>query len=138
MIFIDTTPLVALCDSRDSLNAIALADLERLARKPLAVVGPVVTEACFHLPHATQRKRLRRFLSAFSVASYASDDESRLWQDVFDWLEQYGEHDPDWADGYLAVVSAREPKSKVWTYDREFKTTWRRPDGSRIPLAVRG
>ena len=23
------------------------------------------------------------------------------------------------------------------TYDKEFRTTWRRPDGSAIPLAVR-
>jgi predicted nucleic acid-binding protein len=70
------------------------------------------------------------------VQAYASDDESSLWQAVFEWLEKYNEHEPDWTDGYLAVVSARESKSKVWTYDRGFKTTWRRPDGSRIPLAT--
>src|SRR5262245_1410942 len=101
----------------------------------ITVVAPVVTEACFHLPHSSQRERLRRFLSAFSVATYVSDDEPTLWQEVFEWLDRYSEYEPDWADGYLAVVSAREPKSRVWTYDREFKTTWRRPAGSRIPLA---
>ncbi len=26
---------------------------------------------------------------------------------------------------------------KVWTYDREFHSAWRRPDGSAIPLAIR-
>jgi predicted nucleic acid-binding protein len=137
VILLDTTPLVALCDTRDSLNKTALADLERLCRLPLVVCQPVLTEACFHLAHGAQRERLRRFLLAFSVSTYASDDELRLWLDVFDWLARYDEHEPDWADGYLAVVSARERRFKVWTYDREFKTTWRRPDGTRIPLAVR-
>ena len=51
-------------------------------------------------------------------------------------LARYRDHDPDWADGYLAVVSGKRKGSKVWTYDREFRTTWRRPDGTRIPLAV--
>ena len=40
------------------------------------------------------------------------------------------------ADAYLAVVSGKRKGSKVWTYDREFRTTWRRPDGTRIPLAA--
>jgi hypothetical protein len=25
---------------------------------------------------------------------------------------------------------------KLWTYDSEFRVVWRRPDGSRIPMAV--
>jgi len=25
----------------------------------------------------------------------------------------------------------------VWTYDHEFRTTWRKPDGKSIPQAVR-
>lgn len=45
-------------------------------------------------------------------------------------------HDPDWADGYLAVVAGIAHRARMWTYDREFRTTWRRPDGTRIPLAV--
>ncbi len=44
---------------------------------------------------------------------------------------------PDWADGCLAVLSGRHLNAKVWTCDREFRTTWRRPDGRAIPLAVR-
>ena len=55
---------------------------------------------------------------------------------MFEWLLKYGDHDPDWADGCLAVLSERDSSVKVWTYDREFRTTWRRPNGSAIPLAV--
>jgi len=137
VILLDTTPLVALCDPRDTLNRSALRDLPKLARQRFFVCAPVLTEACFHLAHPVQRERLRRVLASFSIASAAVDDEVRLWLDVFDWLEKYREHDPDWADGTLAVLSGRERRFRVWTYDREFVTTWRRPDGSRIPLATR-
>lgn len=103
MILVDTTPLVALCDPRDRLNRRALADLDRL----LFLCLPVLTETCFHLAHPVQRHRLRRFLSEFSVAPAATEDEPAVWLDVSDWLARYEEHAPDWADGCLAVLSER-------------------------------
>jgi predicted nucleic acid-binding protein len=136
VILLDTAPVVALCDPSDGLNRRALRDLDRLAREPFVLCAPVLTEACVLLSHAAQRGRLRLFLADFSVTAYRSADESELWLEVFDWLIRYEEHDPDWADGYLAVISGRERRSRVWTYDREFRTTWRRSDGTRIPLAV--
>jgi predicted nucleic acid-binding protein len=136
VILLDTAPLVALCDPRDGLNRTALRDLNRLARQPFIACAPILTEACVLLPHAVQRRRLRRFLVQFSVSVYRVDDELGLWLDVFDWLDRFEEHEPDWADGYLVVVAGREPRFRVWTYDREFRTIWRRPDGTRVPLAV--
>ncbi len=91
MILIDTTPLVAMCDSRDSLHRVAWTHLTSLSRETF----------------------------------------------VFDWIEKYADHEPDWADGYIAALCGRDRTLKVWTYDKEFRTTWRRPDGSAIPLAVR-
>lgn len=135
MILLDTAPVVALCDPRDALNRRALRDLNRLAREPFVLCPPVLAEACFLLPYRAQRERMRRFLTELSVAPYRSGDEARLWIEIFDWLLRYQEHEPDWADGYLAVVSGQESRSRVWTYDREFRTTWRRPDGSRVPLS---
>lgn len=136
MILLDTAPLVALCEPRDSLNRVAVRDLDRLSRQPLVACSAVLTEACVLLLHPIQRRRLRRFLEEFSVVPYRADDELRLWLEVFEWLDRYEEHEPDWADGYLAVVAGRERQFRVWTYDREFRTIWRRPDGTRIPLAV--
>jgi len=136
-ILVDTTPLVALCDPRDHLHSRALADLDKLARQPLVLCQPVLTEACFLLSHGVQRARLERLLAQLGVRPYAPDDEATLWRDVFGWLSRYAEHDPDWADGYLAAVSEREPRARIWTFDREFRTTWRRPNGTRIPLATR-
>jgi predicted nucleic acid-binding protein len=137
VIVVDTTPLVALCDPRDALNERALRDLDRLSRQPLITCEPVLTEACFHLPHTTQRERLRRLLETFAVGSYRSNDDARMRLDVFEWLARYAEHEPDWADGYLVILSAHDSRLKLWTYDREFRTIWRRLDGTPVPLATR-
>ena len=136
MILVDTGPVVALCDPRDGLNRTAVRDLDRLWRQPLILCSPVLTEACFLLRHPAQRARLRRVLGDLSIHAYQVDDEKRLWIDVLAWLHDYQDHDPDWADAYLAVVAGRDRRFRVWTYDHEFRTTWRCPDGSAIPLAV--
>lgn len=137
MILLNTAPIVALCDPRDRLNPTALRDLERLAGGSFVACAPILAETCFLLTRPDQRQRLRRFLADFSVAPYPAIEERALWDDVFEWLERYADHAPDWADGCLAVVAGRERRARVWTYDSEFRTTWRRLDGSRVPLAVR-
>jgi hypothetical protein len=40
VILIDTTPLLALCDPRDGLHATALADLDRVAKRPVVLCEP--------------------------------------------------------------------------------------------------
>ncbi|MGO9838008.1 MAG: type II toxin-antitoxin system VapC family toxin [Polyangiaceae bacterium] len=137
MILIDTTPLVALCDPHDGLHSKALADLDRVAKRGVILCEPVLTEACFLLSHPTQRARLERVIVEIRMMPLAVEDEMELRLEVFRWLARYAEHEPDWADGYLAVVSERQREARVWTYDREFRTTWRRPRGTRISLAVR-
>jgi predicted nucleic acid-binding protein len=134
---IDTGPLVALCDARDGTHRTAVGHLASLAAGGLAVCEAVLVEACFHLPHQSQRARLRGLLRDLCVESMAPDDHADLWPEVFDWLAKYAEHEPDWADACLAVLSGRDRSVKVWSYDREFRTTWRRPDGTAIPMAVR-
>jgi uncharacterized protein len=138
VILLDTGPLVALSDPRDALHSRAVRDLDRLARHPLAACSVVLTEACFLLAHPVQRERLRRLVAELPVRPVTIADEGAVWEDAFRWMRRYAEHDPDWADAYLAVLSGRERRARVWTYDGEFRTTWRRLDGGRIPLAVRG
>jgi predicted nucleic acid-binding protein len=137
MILIDTTVLVALCDPRDSLNKAALRHLKLLARSEFAVCEPVLAEVCFHLSTLSQRSRLQATLEALNVSAASISDTESLWKDVFNWLNKYADQKPDWADGYLAVLCARDRKHRVWTYDKEFRTIWRRPDGSAIPMAIR-
>lgn len=62
---------------------------------------------------------------------------STWWDDVFDWMERYAEHEPDLADAQLAVLCSKKTDYRVWTYDEEFRSVWRRTDGSRIPIATR-
>jgi len=134
MILIDTGPLVALCDPRDGLHRTAADDLRRFGRQPILVCDAVIVETCFHLPHAVHRARLQALLDELDIAPAAA--HGRAFQDdVFRWLANYADHEPDWADGCLAVLSERDRGLKIWTYDREFRTTWRRPDRTVIPLA---
>ena len=137
MILVDTTPLVALCDARDAKHRTAARQLASLIPGDFVVCDAVLTEACFHLPYRNQRQRLRALLRDLRIhrPELASDDGFEL--DVLDWLVKYADHEPDWADGCLAVLAGRDRSATVWTYDREFRTTWRRPDGTVIPLAVR-
>src|SRR4029453_13917389 len=134
---IDATPLVALCDARDAKHRTALKDLESLVGDDLAVCDAVLTEACFHLSHGSQRQRLRGLLHELRVQPLPATYERGFWSDVFGWLAKYAEHDPDWADACLAVLSGRDKTLKIWTYDREFRTTWGRPNGTALPLAIR-
>jgi predicted nucleic acid-binding protein len=137
VILIDTTPLVALCDARDSKHKTALKQLQALATDQFAAPEAVLTEACFHLPHRSQRLRLRAVLQELHVEPLPVTHDRAFWLEVFDWLYKYADHEPDWADACLAVLSGRDKELKVWTYDREFRTKWRRPNGTSIPMAVR-
>lgn len=136
MILIDTGPLVALCDRRDGRHRAAIAGLSSLLPDRFILCESVLTEACFHLPHPQQRQRLWRWIDELALAPPPAEAGSDFWADTFAWLTRYEEHEPDWADACLAVLSSREAGAKVWTYDRKFTTTWRRLDDSVIPLAV--
>jgi predicted nucleic acid-binding protein len=137
MILIDSTPLVALCDARDSKHTTAVKHLESLANDQFVTCDAALTEACFHLPHRNQRHRLRALLHDLGMSAIPVTYDRGFWFEVLEWLAKYADHEPDWADGCLAVLSERDKELKVWTYDREFRTTWRRPNGTAIPLAVR-
>ncbi|HEX5069072.1 MAG TPA: hypothetical protein VFV78_02565 [Vicinamibacterales bacterium] len=136
MILVDTGPLVALCDARDERHREAVADLSRLSPAHFRTCEAVLVEACFHLPHRFQRERLRALLTELDIESVSTDDPD-FRDGVLAWLLKFGDHEPDWADGCLAVLAEWEPRLKVWTYDRGFRTIWRRPDGKPMPMAVR-
>jgi predicted nucleic acid-binding protein len=124
--------LVALVDEREDLHAKAVRDLQLPRKQPLALTSLVLGEACFLLPHAYQRRRLLFLLTGLAVAELELEPP---WRDeVFAWLDKYQEHEPDLADAQLAVLCSRHAQARVWSYDVEFQTTWRRTDGRRIPL----
>src|SRR5688572_29746030 len=136
MILLDTGPLVALCDSRDSKHRLAVKQLQAFTRMELATCEAVLTETCFHLPHHSQRQRLAALLRELEVDAIPAVSGTGFWFETLEWLTRYADHEPDWADGCLAVLSGRDRHLRIWTYDREFRTTWRRPNGTAIPLAT--
>jgi len=135
MILVDTGPLVALLDPRDGLHRRSRADLAKLTDPSLLVTVPVLTEAYFHLGSRVARRKLRALLEELDVSVREISDSTLAA--VMDWLDEYADHEPDFADGVAVVLSLELEGCRVWTYDREFRTTWRRPDGSAVPLAVR-
>ncbi len=137
MTLIDTGPLVALCDPHDRLHELALTHLTPLAGAGLRTCDAVITEALFHLPHPAQRRRLALLLDALDI-DLVPTHEAPFVVDTFAWLQKYAAHEPDWADACLAVLSSRNARLKVWTYDAEFRTIWRNADGRPIPMAVKG
>jgi predicted nucleic acid-binding protein len=137
MILLDTGPVVALCNPLDSLRARAEKDFGQLLGSPFHICEAVLIEACHHLHAGWQRERLGALLADLDVTVRKETNEPVFLGELFAWLEKYADHSPDWADACIAVLSGRDRKLKIWTYDSEFQTTWRRPDGSAIPLAVK-
>jgi predicted nucleic acid-binding protein len=134
LILCDSNVLVALVDGRDPLRKRAQTDLVRLSRQPLLVTEPVLSESIFLLPNATHRSRLRDLLIDLNFKLAPAIDHATLLREAFDWLAKYADHTPDWADAHLAILSQHFQQFRIWTYDGEFRSIWRRPDGSRIPL----
>ncbi len=134
MIIVDTNVLVALADEQDRLHRTAKRDLKRLRAKELAVTSAVLAECLFLLPAPYLRRRVAFLLEQLAVV--AIELSPPWWSEVFEWLDRYAEHEPDLADAQLAALSSRDAAHRVWTYDGEFQSIWRRSDGSRIPLAA--
>ncbi len=137
MILLDTGPLVGLCDERDQYHRAATRELKALQGETFATCEAVLAETCFHLDLPHERQRLRTTLRDLRVQVLPTQQGLPLWASTLDWMEKYAEHAPEWADAYLAVLSGLNPQLRVWTFDREFHTIWKRPDGTAIPLVAR-
>lgn len=131
----DTNVLVALADENDELHPRAARDLKRLRRGPFGLTIPVLAESYHLLLGRYLRLRLRSLLRHLDAA--VVDVPAKAWDEILDWVERYEEHDPDLADAQLVALSAMNASVRVWSYDKEFASVWRRPDGSRVPSAQR-
>lgn len=111
MILVDTGPLVALVDPRDSLHKRSRNDLAKLAGAPFLVTVPVLTETYFHLQLGIARRKLRALLEQlrFSIREIT---EATIAASM-DWLDVYGDQDPDFADAVTAVLASEIRRCRV-------------------------
>jgi len=137
VILVDTGPLVALSDPRDAKNKGALRECQYLRDEGLVTCEAVVTEACFHLREPHDRLRLASTLKDLRIGNVSWHPAGPPWSAVLEWMARYAEHSPDWADACIAVLSGIDKGLRVWTFDNEFHTIWKRPDGTAIPVVAR-
>jgi predicted nucleic acid-binding protein len=135
MIWVDTGPLVALCSPADNLHDRALRELDRLPDVELWVCSPVLCEAYYLLRTEPERLRLNALFDEELVAPRGAHDESRVVSGSRAWLRKYRDHEPDFADAYLIGLLVENRRHRVWTFDREFRSIWRLPNGNRPALA---
>ena len=114
-----------------------MRQLEGFEPRDFATCEAVLVEAWFHLARGIQRHRLRALLDEEDVTVLPGAADRAFRDEVFDWLQKYADHAPNWTDACIAVLSGRDRSLEVWSYDSEFRTTWRRPDGTAIPMAVK-
>jgi predicted nucleic acid-binding protein len=134
MILADTGPLVALCDPHDSRHADAAGALEHFSDERFATCEPVLVETYFHLRTPNARERLADLLHELDVELLGGVGEPAFLDAIFAWLHKYRDQEPDWADASIAVLAGRDSTLKIWTYDGEFRTKWRKPNGRPIRL----
>lgn len=116
MILVDTGPLVALFDRRDTRHGRCRRIL-RAIREPLFTTVPVLTET-FHMlsPGSRGADRVRDFVAAGGLAVWFMD---RAGLDrAFELMRQYADHPMDLADASLIVAAEALDTRKVFTVDR--------------------
>jgi len=136
MILIDTNVVLALMNHNDPLYTVAAASTPAMRREGIVLVWPVFAE----LTHFFRRGDVYgKFEKLCTILNLRMEPSEHLIEqlDVLHWLKQYATHRPDYADVHLVLLTAKLKHAKIWTFDSEFRTIWRRPDGSPVPLAIK-
>ncbi len=129
MILVDTGPLVALFDRRDSNYERCAATLAKI-REPLRTTVPVLTEA-FHMldPASPGSNALREFVIRGGLPVWFLDHTAL--SRAFELMEQYADHPMDLADASLVVAAESLGVVKIFTVDRRDFETYRVRRGHR-------
>lgn len=129
MIIVDTGPLVALFDPRDSLHASCRNRLKGI-RDSLTTTLPVLTEA-FHIlsPESRGSEQIRVFIERDGMSVHYSDDEELLR--AFELMETYSDRPMDLADASVIAAAESIGVRKVFTVDHNDFETYRIKRGHR-------
>ena len=129
MILVDTGPLIALFDPRDSEHERCRSIL-RTIREPLTTTIPVLTEA-FHMlkPASRGSDNLRTLIMEGGMGVWFMDSSSV--ERAFELMEIYADRPMDLADASLVVAAEVLSTLNVFTIDRRDFTAYRIKRGHR-------
>lgn len=129
MILVDTGPLVALFDRRDTHHPRCLETLKRL-REPARSTIPVLTEAFYMLgPDSDESSRLRDFIERGGLSLWFFDDRSL--NRAFELMETYADRPMDLADASLVTAAELLKTRRIFTIDRRHFAAYRIRRGHR-------
>ncbi len=135
MILVDTGPLVALFDPRDSCHERCAKTLQEI-REPMCATVPVLTEA-FHMlqPQSAGSDRLREFVEQGGLSVWFLTRPALVR--AFELMEAFADHPMDLADASIIVAAELLGTHKVFTLDRGDFQTYRVRRGHRYyPIEI--
>jgi predicted nucleic acid-binding protein len=123
MILVDTGPIVALFNPRDSDHQLCRITLQEI-REPLVTTVPVLTEA-FHIlgPASHGAALVRDFITRGGLTAWHLNEETL--QRAFELMQTYADHPMDLADASLVVAGETLRATTVFTIDRNDFLTYR-------------
>jgi hypothetical protein len=129
MIAVDTGPLVALFDPKDSKHEICVKTLRGI-REPVFTTVSVLTEA-FHMlsPESRGSDGLRHFVMKGGLILWFLNQAALVR--AFELMELYADHPMDLADASLIVAAESLGTRRVFTIDRADFRTYRIRRGHR-------
>ena len=129
MILVDTGPLIALFEPKDSQHVRCRAALREM-HEPLTTTVPVLAEAFYMLgPGSRGSNNLRDFLMRGAMGVWFMD--SFAIERAFELMEVYADHPMDLADASLIVAAEVLSTLSVFTIDRNDFATYRIRRGHR-------
>lgn len=134
-VVLDTNVLLSFLHRDPKQRSRVSADLVRMKNPRFLFTTPVMAEITHFLERSDQIAAFERLLARLD-ASFLPTEQTVRWTDVIGWMRRYAQHEPDFADAHLVILSAMDATLRIWSYDPEFASIWRRPDGSAVPMAV--
>ena len=132
-VFVDTGPIVALLDRRDTHHQWAKREVAKL-RDPLLTCEAVLSEVFFLLSRVRGGNAVLIGLLRDELVRVAADfSYSDQWSEILDHIERYRGVPMSFADACLVRMSEIERDCLIFTTDRDF-LTFKRNRRQPIPL----
>lgn len=131
-ILVDTGPLVAILNKRDSKHSICCKELSKL-EPPLLTTWPVITEAAWLLRSQPDlvRKLVQSLEDGFLRLAWLDESDVAGLVDI---MTRYSDASFQLADVSLMYVGERQDISVVFTLDRRDFSVFRKTTGEAVSI----